>query len=302
VSFANWMTALGETREHEEFVRVQGARMRCLVTGDGPSLLLLHGLLGTADAWGPATQRLAATSTVYAPDALGIGDSERVPNLDVSLVATAGRLVDLMDAKGIAQADIVGTSHGGSVALMLAALHPERVRSLMLHAPANPFSDVADPLIRFYRTALGRWFAGRLPTVPANVQALALGRMYGDASRIRSGSLERYITSLRVPGTISYVLSILDRWELDMAALEAALPGVRRVPALLLWGDRDRAVSLRSGERLAEYFDRASLLVIPGAGHLPHEEVPVAFAGAINSFLGGLKRKNDIAQPMGRAS
>ena len=79
--------------------------MRCLVTGDGPSLLLLHGLLGTADAWGPATQRLAATSTVYAPDALGIGDSERVPNLDVSLVATAGRLVDLMDAKGIAQAE-----------------------------------------------------------------------------------------------------------------------------------------------------------------------------------------------------
>ena len=303
MSLADWMTALGETRDDEEFVRVQDARMRCLVTGDGPSLLLLHGLLGTADAWGPATQRLAATSTVYAPDALGIGGSDRVPKLDVSLVATAGRLVDLMDAKGITQADIVGTSHGGSVALMLAALHPERVRSLVLHAPANPFSDVADPLIRFYRTALGRWFAGRLPTVPANVQALALGRMYGDASRIRSGSLERYITSLRVPGTVSYVLSILDRWELDMAALEAALPGVRKVPALLLWGDRDRAVSLRSGERLAEYFDRASLLVIPGAGHLPHEEVPVAFAGAINGFLGGLKRKSDsIQQPMGRAS
>jgi magnesium chelatase accessory protein len=114
--------------------------------------------------------------------------------------------------------------------------------------------------------------------------------MHGDASRIRNGSLERYIASLRVPGTISYVLSILDRWELDMAALEAALPSIHKVPALLLWGDRDRAVSLRSGERLAEYFDHAALVVIPGAGHLPHEEVPVAFAGAINSFLGGLHR------------
>jgi pimeloyl-ACP methyl ester carboxylesterase len=114
--------------------------------------------------------------------------------------------------------------------------------------------------------------------------------MYGDASRIRNGSLERYIASLRVPGTISYVLSILDRWELDMAALEAALPSVRRVPALLLWGDHDRAVSLHSGERLVEYFDQATLIVIPGAGHLPHEEVPVAFAGAIHGFLGGLDR------------
>jgi pimeloyl-ACP methyl ester carboxylesterase len=290
MSLANWMTALGELGETEEFVRVQEARMRCLITGDGPSLLLLHGLLGTADAWGPATQRLAAGSTVFAPDALGIGGSDRVPQLDVSLTATARRLIDLMDAKGIRRADIVGTSHGGSVALMLAALHPERVRSLVLHAPANPFSDIADPLIRFYRTALGRWFASRLPTVPAGVQSLALGRMYGDATRVRNGSLERYIASLRVPGTIPYILSILDRWELDMAALEAALPNVRKVPTLLLWGDCDRAVSLRSGERLVEYFDYAALLVIPGAGHLAHEEVPVAFAGAISSFLGGQNR------------
>jgi pimeloyl-ACP methyl ester carboxylesterase len=302
MSLANWISALGEVPEREEFVRVQDARMRCLVTGGGPSLLLLHGLLGTADAWGPATQRLASHSTVYAPDALGIGGSDRVPKLDVSLTATASRFIEFIDRKGIAQADIVGTSHGGSVALMLAALYPERVRSLVLHAPANPFSDVADPLIRFYRTALGRWFAGRLPTVPASVQALGLGRMYGDASRVRSGSLERYIASLRIPGTVSYVLSILDRWEMDMASLQAALPAVRRVPALLLWGDRDRAVSLRSGERLVEYFDHASLLVIPGAGHLPHEEVPVAFAGAINGFLGGLKRESHIPQSIGRAS
>jgi pimeloyl-ACP methyl ester carboxylesterase len=290
MALANWMTALGDLQEAEEFISVQGARMRCLITGSGPSLLLLHGLLGTANAWGAATQRLGGGSTVYAPDALGIGGSDRVPKLDVSLAATARRLTELMDAKGIDRADIAGTSHGGAVALMLAALYPERVRSLILHAPANPFSDIADPLIHFYRTPLGRWFAGRIATLPASVQSLALGRMYGDASRVRSGSLEHYISSLRIPGTIEYVLSILDRWELDMAALEAALPSVRHLPALLLWGDHDRAVSLRSGERLVEYFDSASLVVIPGAGHLPHEEVPVVFAGAINSFLGGLDR------------
>ena len=290
MSLATWMTAMEGPQEAEEFVRVQAGRMRCLITGDGPPMLLLHGLLGTADAWGLATQQLAANSTVYAPDALGIGGSDRVPGLDVSLVATAARLIELMDARGIRQADVVGTSHGGSVALMLASLHPERIRSLVLHAPANPFSDVADPLIRFYRTALGRWFAGRVPTVPASVQSLALGRLYGDANRVRTGSLERYISSLRVPGTVSYILSILDRWELDMAALEAALPSIRKVPTLLLWGDRDRAVSLRSGEQLAQYFNHAPLVVIPGAGHLPHEEVPVAFAGAISSFLGGLDR------------
>lgn len=291
MSLANWMTALEERREGPEFVSIGGARMRCLVNGSGPALFLLHGLLGTADAWEATSERLAQTSTVYAPDALGIGGSDRVPGLDVSLRATAERLIALMDAKGIRQADVAGTSHGGSVALMLAAMHPERVRSLILHAPANPFSDIAEPLIRFYRTALGRWFAGYIPNVPAGMQSLALGRMYGDASRVRSGSLERYAASLRVPGTIPYVLSILDRWEQDMAALKEVLPRLRKVPALLLWGDRDRAVSLASGERLARYFDRSALLVLPGAGHLPHEEVPIAFAGAINSFLGSFNRE-----------
>ena len=62
MSLANWMTALGEPQETEEFVCVHGARMRCLIAGEGPAVLLLHGLLGTADAWGPATQRLAANS------------------------------------------------------------------------------------------------------------------------------------------------------------------------------------------------------------------------------------------------
>jgi pimeloyl-ACP methyl ester carboxylesterase len=295
MSLAKWMTALEPHHRSEEFVPVDGARMRCLVSGTGPALLLLHGLLGTADAWRAATQSLAGSSTVYAPDALGIGGSDRVAGLDVSLRATAARMVALMDAKGLTQADIVGTSHGGSVALMMAALYPERIRSLVLHAPANPFSDIANPLIRFYRTSLGRWFAGRIPSVPASVQSLALGRMYGDARRVRSGSLEHYIASLRVPGTVSYILSILDRWEKDMADLKQVLSELRSFPALLLWGDRDRAVSLSSGRRLAEFFDQAALVVLPGAGHLPHEEVPVAFAGAINGFLSGLNR--DQAHP-----
>ena len=291
MSLASWMTALdGPDETREEFLSIDGSRMRCLISGQGPSVLLLHGLLGTADAWRATSRRLAALSTVYAPDALGIGGSDRRPDLDVSLRASAGRLVALLDSKQIARTDVVGTSHGGSVALMMAALYPDRVRSLTLVAPANPFSDMADPLIRFYRTPLGRWFANYVPTVPGSVQSLALGRMYGDASRVRTGSLEPYIKSLQIPGTVSYVLNVLERWQTDMQDLAAMLPRLRQVPALLLWGDRDRAVSVASGERLADYFDHGTLMVIPGAGHLPHEELPSVLGGAVNGFLSGLKR------------
>jgi pimeloyl-ACP methyl ester carboxylesterase len=286
MALAKWMEGAGTTSSAtSHFAAVDGARMHYLKVGNGPDLILVHGLLGSAACWEPCFEQLAAQSTVYAVDALGMGGSDRVEGLDVSLEATAGRLVSLMDAVGVERADLIGTSHGGAVVLMLAALYPERVRSMILHAPANPFSDIADPLIRFYRTALGRWFAHQVTEVPAQLQTLALGRMYGDARRLREGAAERYVGPLRVPGTVDYVLDILGRWFEDMQALREALTRVREVPTQLLWGDRDRAVSMASAEPLADCFDAASLVLLPGAGHLPFEEVPQAFCVAANAFL-----------------
>ena len=87
-------------------------------------------------------------------------------------------------------ADFLATSHGGAVALTLAAKYPARVRNLLLHAPANPFSHLADPLVRFYLSGLGTWFAHRVASLPEPMQALALGRMYGDPTQLRDGSWE----------------------------------------------------------------------------------------------------------------
>jgi 4,5:9,10-diseco-3-hydroxy-5,9,17-trioxoandrosta-1(10),2-diene-4-oate hydrolase len=290
MGLAAWMRAAAEVKVTPDCVRVEGARMHFLTAGEGPDVFLVHGLLGSAAAWEPSLGQLALDSTVYAIDALGMGGSDRVPNLDVSLQATARRLMAFMDACGIQRADFVGTSHGGAVVLMFAALYPERVRSVVLHAPANPFSDIADPLIRFYCTALGRWFAHQVPGVPSQLQTLALGRMYGDARRMREGSVERYVGPLRVPGTVDYVLSILSRWFDDMEALRTVLDRVRFIPALLLWGDHDRAVSLRSADTLMQYFDRVEFAMVAGAGHLPFEEAPQAFCAPIGAFLRTLDR------------
>ncbi len=246
---------------------------------------MLHGLLGTASTWEPTIPSLAEESTIYAVDALGIGESERVPGIDATLEAQASRIVKFMDVSAIRCADFLATSHGGAVALMLAAKYPDRVRNLLLHAPANPFSHLADPLVRFYLSGLGTWFAHRVASLPEPMQALALGRMYGDPTQLRDGSLGKYINSLRVPGTVAYVLSILKTWFDDMGKLELALQHVRRFPTLLLWGDRDRAVSLESAEGLRRCFDRVEFVELPGAGHLPYEECPETFARLVNSFL-----------------
>jgi len=279
------LDAFGRVQIEKQWVLVDGHRMHCLKAGVGPDLILVHGLLGTASAWDLTIPRLAEESTVYAVDALGIGESDRVPGLDATLEAQAGRLVVFMDRSGIRSADFLATSHGGAVALMLAAKYPGRVKNLALHAPANPYSQLGDPLINFYLSGLGTWFAHRIATLPEPMQALALGRMYGDPTQLRDGSLGKYIGSLRVPGTVNYVLSILSTWFADMAKLQAELEHVRQFPTLLLWGDRDRAVSIGSGQQLRRCFDRVEFQVLPGAGHLPYEECPETLSRLVNSFL-----------------
>ena len=286
MALAQWMLdAFGGVHIEKHWVEVEGRRMHCLKAGSGPELILLHGLLGTASTWEPVIPGLAAESTIYAVDALGIGESERVPGIDATLEAQACRIVKFMDASTIRCADFLATSHGGAVALTLAARFPTRVRNLLLHAPANPFSHLADPLVRFYLTGLGTWFAHRVAGLPEPMQALALGRMYGDPTQLRDGSLGKYINSLRVPGTVPYVLSMLKTWFDDMGKLELALDHVRCFPALLLWGDRDRAVSLESAQGLRRCFDRAEWVELPGTGHLPYEECPETLTLLVNSFL-----------------
>jgi pimeloyl-ACP methyl ester carboxylesterase len=294
MALAHWMLeGFGGIQMQKHWVPVDGHQMHCLKAGTGPDLILLHGLLGTASTWEPTIHSLAEESTVYAVDALGIGESERVPGIDATLEAQAARIVEFMDASAIRCADFLATSHGGAVALMLAAKYPNRVRNLLLHAPANPFSDLADPLVRFYLSGLGTWFAHRVASLPQPMQALALGRMYGDPTQLRYGSLGKYINSLRVPGTVAYVLSILGTWFDDMGKLKLALQHVSRFPALLLWGDRDRAVSLQSGRELRLCFNRAELVELPGTGHLPYEECPETLARLVNSFLVRMRGQNE---------
>jgi pimeloyl-ACP methyl ester carboxylesterase len=241
--------------------------------------------------------RLGEESTVHAVDSFGIGRSERVPDLDASLGAQADRVATFMTCAGIGRADILGTSHGGAVAMMLAARHPESVRSLVLHAPANPFSTAADPLVHFYRSPLGHWFAQQVPSLPEKLQELALGRMYGNSKLVRRDVLDRYMTSLRVPGTVQHVLNILDGWFEDMRELEASLEALRDVPVHLLWGTRDRAVSMESGRLLEKRLNRAEMVIIPGVGHLPYEESPAVFAEAVNSFLRKMDRGETRSGP-----
>lgn len=255
-------------------VNIPGARMHMLRAGAGSPFLLIHGLVGSSENWLENIGALAQDRTVYAIDECNMGKSQRVASLDAGLEATADRLAAALDALGLDQADIAGHSHGGAVALMLAARHPERVRSLILFAPANPFSYPADRLVRLFSTSLGRLVAHSAPYLPKRLQQAGLDRMFGDPARVPDGSLEAYVRDLRVPGTMCHILEIVRNWFADMAKLEAALARIPDIPALLVWGDRDRAVDPASAVGLQHILQRSELHIVPGAGHILFEEMP----------------------------
>src|SRR5579863_3508434 len=110
---------IGEGVE-ECWMDFDGARMRYLRAGSGPPLILLHGLLAYSFSWRYVMPALAPYATVYAPDMLGAGFSDR-PAIDHSMRATARRVLRFADTLGLSSFDLLGTSRGGAVAMCTAA-------------------------------------------------------------------------------------------------------------------------------------------------------------------------------------
>jgi pimeloyl-ACP methyl ester carboxylesterase len=269
---------------------VDGVRVHYVDAGEAQPLVMIHGLTGSAQNWSRNIEFLARSVRVFALDLANMGQSGRAGGLDAGLSATADRVVAWMDAVGLGCVDIAAHSHGGAVAMMLRARHPRRVRSLILFAPANPFSRSTDGMVRLYSSVPGRFLARFAPRMPCLVHRIALGRMYGDPARIQPGCLEGYVDGLKIRGTMDHVLEIVRRFHDEMKALRTELTKLAGVPVLLVWGDRDRAVSMESGLRLHAELPESEWFLVRGAGHVPFEEMPEICNDLMLRWLGRMEQ------------
>jgi len=266
-----------------------GARMRYLKAGTGPPLVLLHGLFGYSFSWRYTIPALAPYATVYVPDMLGAGFSDR-PQIDHCMRATALRVLKFLERLGISSFNLLGTSRGGAVAMCAAAECVSgnaalKVENLILVAPVNPYSAHGRWIALFFATSIGsacfRWTVDTLPSLFPFFHA----RLYASREKIPSGSLEGYRAPLAKPGLVNHALSIVKTWGADLAELESLLPKLSAIPTLIMWGMKDPAVYCSSMEPLARYFPNAEKVVFQGIGHLPYEECPEEFNRALISFL-----------------
>ncbi len=269
-------------------IQAGGRRLSYLEKGQRvagePSLVIIHGLMGTAATFLPLMAEIAEDRHVIALDLPGAGGSERDPKMGASLANVTGSVLKALDALKLERPVLVGHSHGGSVAMYLAAFHPERTTGLVLLAPAHPYFRHADQLIGFYLSPLGRVFAHTLPWYPQWVQMAGLRRMAGPKSWDSPERLVPYRENLRTRGTIPHLLKLLRTWHTDMAELKALLECPFRTPALVIWGDHDRAVPVGTAESLMRRLLHGDLRVFEGVGHRPAEERPKLTAAAIEEW------------------
>lgn len=258
-------------------MQVRGGRLRYLTGGAGSPLILLHGIVASSFSFRLNFAELGGRFRLYVPDL-------RVVGADASLRSAAGRVNDLLDRAEIAQADILGSSHGGALAMELASTAPERVRRMILVSPANPFAEQYNAIVRFYLSRVGGIFVRFAPLLPAMLWDYGVGRMYADRRRMPAGTGRGYRLPLRAPGITRHILQSLKTFREDIEGLRPKLASISTIPTLLVWGDRDSVVELASAHLLKAALG-TDMTVMPGLGHLPYEECPEEFNRVVLEYL-----------------
>ena len=271
-------------------VYADGKRLSAYAFGEGPPVVLLHGLAATKLSYLPLLPALAERHRVIVPDLPGHGESTKRRG-SYTPASFSRTVLALMDRLEVDRATLIGNSMGGRVSLEIAADAPERVEGLVLLDPAAagiPFPLYAR-LLGLLPTGVGAvpvpW---RKRLVVAGIRQLFAhpDRLPRNAYLAGADEFMRIYRSGRARVALLAAMRglIADRpeafWE-RAAATEAR--------TLILWGQKDRLVPVRLGRQLARRMPDAELVVLPDVGHVPQFEVPEETRQLVMEFLDRLR-------------
>ena len=251
-----------------------------------PVLVMIHGTSASLHTWEPLRERLDGQFRVVAYDQPGHGLTGPHPDGLYTYEGMEDGLEAVLDTHGIGRAVLVGNSMGGWVAWRAALAMPGRVAGLVLIDPAGMPTDEESEGNLAFRLAgnpVGRAVLERV--TPRGVVEDSLRASVSREEAVTEDAVERYWRLARRPGNRE---AMADMFATDREDLSGRL-GEIRVPTLVLWGEEDGLIPVSSGQRFADAMPDARLVVYPGTGHLPMEEVPDAVAEDVRAFVRGLE-------------
>jgi pimeloyl-ACP methyl ester carboxylesterase len=270
-------------------VRIHGYRRSFLVAGDGPPLVLVHGIGNDHTSWLPVLPALAAHYTVIVPDLLGHGESDK-PRADYSAGGFANGLRDLLTVLRIKKVTIIGHSFGGGIAMQFGYQFPERTERLVLVSSGGLGKSV-NPLLRLFSLpgsgpllALGasppvyhaahrvirKLHESGLPyTIDMEQATEAYGGLRDPEARFAFRHLLRAVIDVR-----GQVVTMIDRAYL-----------AEDLPVMVIWGEKDSVIPVKHARYARDIIPGVQVRIFEDAGHFPHRDQPELFAEAVLNFL-----------------
>jgi pimeloyl-ACP methyl ester carboxylesterase len=251
----------------ENFATINGCRIRIMRGGAGPPLLFLHGARG-ASAWLPFMQKLAQQFDLIVPEHPGFGGSDTPDWLD-NVGDLAYFYLDVIDQLGLGRVNLVGTSLGGWIAAELAVRCCDRLRSLVLSAPAGIHVKGLPKGDTFI------WSPAEMMRKLFHDQTLAEAALQKPLSEAEQFSeMKNRLIMAKLTWQPRLYNPHLHKWLHRIS-----------VPTLILWGDDDQIIPSGYGPAFAELIPGSRLEIIAECGHLPQIEQTDAFVEKISVFV-----------------
>lgn len=255
-------------------VEVEGMRIPYLSAGQGKALILLHGFADQKETWGLLAPWLSKRRRVIALDLPGYGETDSIDPTSATLSAQARLVMAFLDKLGLeGSVDVCGNSMGGGVALRLAQLAPDRVRSLILMASMGPTLEDSELKRRID--------AGNNPLLPTNFDEYddMLAFIF-ERPPLMPGALRRHMARRHIARR--------DDFSAQFDQIIDGVPDqydVIKAPTLVIHGLHDRLIPASTGRALAARLPDARLMLIEDIGHAPQWEAPRRTLFAMERFF-----------------
>ena len=280
-------------------VKTRGACVSTLTMGEGPDVLLIHGLGGAKSSFFDTAAALSKQYRVHALDLPGFGSSTKPLTYQYTAKSFAKTVVDVMDALGIERAHLVGNSMGGRVSIEVGLRFPERVAGLGLLCPAVAFvRREYHPIVRLLRPEFGvlphRFTRGMVTS--------QFWSMFCDPDAVDPSMADIVVDEFQriygSPGARMAFLSAARNIYLDRPFGRGGFyPRLSQLgaPALFVWGTHDSLIPQAFKRHVEKWLPRAEQIVIENCGHVPQVERADETNAMLLDFLGHVDALGDGA-------
>ena len=270
------------TDENSRFFQYRGDNIHYRVEGrrdeGAPVMVMLHGIMASLQTWDGWVEQLKDKYRIVRLDVPGFGVTGAISDGDTSIEGIVDRLHALVNYLQLDRFILAGNSLGGYISWEYAAAHPDRVSALIIQDAAG-YPMPLPLLMRLFTTPYLR-HAVRVGS-PQFVVKLVLSDVYGDRRRIAPHKIPCYQDMMLHRGNPLSLLTIFE--ELDNMNPERV--SKVKAPTLIQWGEKDRWIPPANAQLFKRDIENSELIMYPGVGHVPMEEIPEQSARDAQEFL-----------------